>query len=240
MYLCRVGMKIRWEEWIAQDGADTVFFDSSLPNNGLNKKASQYSLKEGYGIRAFVDIDMIQDGITTTYRFSSPAFDIRDYDVDQYVTPQWSSVIQTFAPNGTEITPSVLTDDYTTFRVTHTWLLGPIVDISDFYVVHRIEEANAQGQIIEELSSITERRPITDSKLVGIAGETRTKITLSGGGEVVSECRIDPDQIASSTQYKLSCRLGSLTGTPLPVLGQKLAEDDTPKQKEDNDIKLLE
>lgn len=240
-YLARVGMKIRWETWINQPDADTVFFDNSLENNGLNKKASQYSLKEGYEIRVFIDVTMDQGGVETIYRFSSTGFDIRDYDLDAFITPEWVSTIRTFTPAGDEITPTVLTDDFTIMEVTHVRGFGPVTapQLADFYAIHRIEEDNAQGQVIEELSSITDRRPVDGSKLVGLVGETRTKISLVGGN-AVTECRVDPESLDASKSYKLSARLGSLTNTPLPVSGGKLKEDGDMKNKEDGDNKEKE
>ena len=66
-YLIRVGMKMRWETWIALPDANTVFYDNTKPNNNLNTKSSNYSLKEGYNIHAFLEFRMRKDGPVTQY-----------------------------------------------------------------------------------------------------------------------------------------------------------------------------
>lgn len=240
LFLCRIGMKIRWEDWIALPGADNVFFDNTKENNGLNHNSSNYSLKNGYQVHAFLEFVMEQDGSPTSYIFRTPAFDIRDYDKDAFSpSEEWTATVKTYAANGTEITPAIKTDEETRMEVTWVRTFAPVTDISDFYAIHRIEQQNATGQVIEELSSLAARRPITGSKLIGLVGETRTKISLVSG-DVVTECRIDHTQLDPNKDYKLSARLGSITNTPLPTAGTKLQEDGNDKNKEDGDFKKVE
>jgi len=239
-YLMRVGMKMRWEDWISLPNADTVFFDSTEPNNNLNTQSSNYSLKSGYAIKAIFEFGMSKDGLVTTYEFRSPDFDIRDYDLDQFGSPEWTASIKLIAPNATDITPTFLRDDFTTMQVTWSNPTNePITDISDIYVIHRIEELESKGQQIEELSSLTARRPVDDQKMVGISGETRTKITIVGG-KIRSESRIDFNQLDAEVDYDVSCRIGSISNTPVSVPGDKITEDAVMKDTESASNKVIE
>jgi hypothetical protein len=71
-YLLELGMKVNFEEWLVQPDADTVFYDVNEPNDGLNKKTSRYSLKEGYEIVTIVEAN-VQDSnnIVTNYKYIS-------------------------------------------------------------------------------------------------------------------------------------------------------------------------
>ncbi len=240
-YLIRVGMKMRWETWIALPDADTVFYDNTEPNNNLNTKSSNYSLKEGYNIHAFLEFGMSKDGDVTQYVFRSPVFDVRDYDMDMFITPEWSADIKTFAPNGTDITPNFLSDDFTIMKVTWSNPTNePITDITDIYAIHRIEENESQGQQIEELSSLAARIPVANQKMVALTGETRTKISIVGG-KILTESRIDFNQLDANVNYDISARIGSITNTPVPTAGaMKTTESAGDKDTEGGDAKEIE
>lgn len=238
-----IAFKIRWEEWIAQADADPVFFNAAQQNDGLNKKSSNYFSSNGYEIHAVLEFVMVQNGLATTYEFFSPALEIRDYDEDGNLTPDWSGVITTETELGSPLVgssgPAILTDAETTFKTTWTQTSGAVTDLSDFVVVHRMEERNSQGQQIEELSSLASRAPVTNQKLIGDDGETRVQLVLDSGN-VVSTCRIDHEQLDPTKQYDISARLFSLNNTPPVPPNTKLKEDGDFKEKEDDDFKVKE
>jgi hypothetical protein len=231
---------MRWEDWIALPGADAIFYDNTKPNNNLNTKSSNYSLKEGYAIHAIFEFGMSKDGSVTQYEFRTPAYDIRDYDLDAFSPAEWSADIKLFAPNTTDITPKFLTDDFTTMEVTWSNPANePIVDISDIYVIHRIEPRESKGQQIEELSSLAARRPAPDQVMIPLVVETRTKVSIVGG-KIVSESRIDYTKLAQGVEYDVSCRIGSISNTPVPVAGGKVTEGGDIKDTEGGDSKSIE
>ena len=54
-YNIQVGYKIPWQSWLEFKDAPTLFFNKSKPLNGLNQKASNYSLGVNYGIKVLFD-----------------------------------------------------------------------------------------------------------------------------------------------------------------------------------------
>jgi protein associated with RNAse G/E len=94
------------------------------PNNGLNKKSSNYSLKEGYELVVIVEANVASSkgipitGILTNYQFLSQPHAYYDYDLDNNVTPDWAVEILTIDENGINTNGVIQTSINTTIQAT--------------------------------------------------------------------------------------------------------------------------
>lgn len=149
-YFGNLGIKFLWQDWVALAGADTVFYDNSEQQNGLNKNASNYSLKEGYDIRVRICTDILKDGVITTYVQQSPTLEVCDYDEHD----GWTYEIKTFDENGIDLQGKISTTGLTTICGTATD--GTPYALSDLYGIMRIE-SSGQTQPYEILESSTLR-----------------------------------------------------------------------------------
>ena len=208
-YVCLIGQKISWQDWIANLAADTVFFDSVEPNNNLNEKSSNYSGLNDYEIRieteAYVSgVDSLNRAVEGVSEGVSGNINVFDYNEDGETTPVWSVEIktfdaETFAPLGVDI---LATKD-TLFQAEWTNSTGAVTTTAAAFVIHRIESFNDQGSQIEELSSIVQNpqkllRSVDGSGLLTLSVE---------GGKLVSRCLISNANIGANEQYYLSARI---------------------------------
>jgi hypothetical protein len=198
-YELRLGIKANFEEWISLPGANTVFYDANEPNNGLNLKSSNYSLKNGYELVVFIDAvaavvvqnppTFIPTNIFTNYQFLSQPHAYYDYDLDANVTPDWSVEIITLDENGAN--------------------LSGTTNLTNPYGIIRLNQSGGNIQTIFELSSI--RESIIGNPLIPLVGENYTKLT-DDNLTVVLECLIEGSSLDASLNYDISATLRDDTG----------------------------
>ena len=207
----QIGQKISWQEWISNNNVDNIFYNSSEPNNNLNNKSSNYSLKQGYEIKfaifsnVFGRDDQNVSG-ATDYLIASPSLEINDYDQDGNNTPLWSGVITTINPsNNTSLQGAILTGGSDTlFRITWSNISGPVTDVSNISIIHRIEESFQNGYDIDE-NGDTRPNP-SNNRLINKTGFTQIHVYTSAGN-VISECLIKGSELTAGTQYNLSGKI---------------------------------
>lgn len=238
-YQVYLGQKMSWQSWIANPDADTVFYDSTLPQNNLNYKSSNYSQLGNYSIRFAIlanvgGTNVLGQSGNTDYLIISPDILVNDYDKPT----TWAGVIETFNEAGTVNLGGVIrTDANTLFRVTWT-RTGAFNAGYNFWAIHRIEESNENGTDIYEFSNIISS--ITNNKLKEVSGSTLLKVTVTpSSNEVVTECLIDYTKLDPAKNYKISARLDDGTSIPYIPLG-KITEEDTGKITEDGQTKIIE
>ena len=208
-YELKLGIKANFEEWISQPDANTVFYDVNEPLNGLNKKSSNYSLKEGYEMLVIIEADvrLPSEGIilsqSTNYQFLSQPHAYYDYDLDNNLTPDWSVEIVTLDDNLADTSGIINTSINTTIRATFTPLSG-ITDLIAPYGIIRINQSGGNINTIFELSSI--RESILNNPLIPLVGESYTKLT-DNGTTVVLECLIDGSLLNATTNYDISATM---------------------------------
>lgn len=212
-YELRLGIKANFEEWIALPGADTIFYAANEPNNGLNLKSSNYSLKLGYELVVFIDARMavvvvnppnfIPSNVFTNYQFLSQPHEYYDYNLDNNATPDWAVEILTIDENGANTSGIVETSINTTVRATFTPLSGT-TDLVDPYGIIRLNQSGGTIQTINELSTI--RESIVGNPLIPLVGENYTKLT-DDGLTVVLECLIEGSSLDASLNYDISATL---------------------------------
>ena len=241
-YTGKIAVKIPWQEWIALLSADSIFYDSSQDQNGLNKKTSNYAGINDYQIKfaLFANLDGVNDvGETgsTDYQFISPDLVVYDYDLPT----DWSATIETFHPTtGVNLGGAILSDEDTHFKITWDKASGAVPAIVNHWAIHRIEVTGQNGTDIYELSSINDYP--TGNLLKPLSGETHLKMSLSSG-DIVTECLIDKNFINPGDNYNISGRLDDGEGgSPTPADG-KLTSGASPFAKVtdslSNDFKII-
>jgi len=204
-YELKLGIKANFEEWILQPDANTVFYDANEPNNGLNKKSSNYSLKEGYELVVIIESNLTKAKATysTNYQFLSQPHEYYDYNLDNNVTPDWSVEIVTIDENGINTNGVLQTSINTTIQATFTPLSGTTGLIAPYGII-RLNQSGGNIQTIYELSSI--RESILNNPLIPLVGESYTKLT-DNGTTVVLECLVDGSLLNATTNYDISATL---------------------------------
>lgn len=210
-YNFEIGQKIKWQDWILNNDVNNVFYDNSKDNDNFNYKSSNYSLKEGYEIKAAIYSNVYgtnDENVsgTTDYLITTPGLEINDYDVDGNTSIIWSGIIETINPsNGTSLQGAILGgSDNTLFRITWTNSNGPVASINDISIIHRIEEAFQNGDNIDENGD--SRLNPNNNRLINKNGFTEVDIYISDG-KVISECLIKGSNLTQGIQYSLSGKL---------------------------------
>jgi len=202
-YNFQLGLKIDWQEWVALNGVDTIFYDTNKSNNGLNKDSSNYSLKEGYTLMTIIDANISNLETTTQYIHKSELI-ANDFGV--IASEDWTLLpIETFDSALENLSQSILTGEETIIKAEFqpNFAITPVLD--DYYGIIRIEKyLSATDKEIYELSSV--RSAPVDNLLIPLELETVLKLSLNGNN-IVLECRTDSTLI-ENVQYNLYARLG--------------------------------
>jgi len=204
-YAFLLGLKINWQDWLSLPDADTIFYDPTEPNNGLNQNSSRYNLKEGYQLKTILRADVLESAqnITTEYITRS---DLNALDFDEFSIDDWTGVITTKREDtGADTGGSILGSGNTTI-ITATFTPNFVItpDPNDYTGIIRIVEQLPQSdKTITELSSVRSSQP--NNLLIPLDGEALTKVSVIGS-TVVLECRTDKTLVENIT-YTLSARL---------------------------------
>ena len=196
--------KIRWEDWIKNLFADTVFFNSGSPNNGLNFKSSNYSGVNNYGIRLAVranvqGLDDLGVSRSTDYQIISPELIINDYNTGI----EYTCIIETFREsNLAPLGGSVLVGENTLVRATFTASSGAITNLTGFWASLKIQTSSDSGQQISEISTT-----YIDSSNLLIPKDGFVFLDMQiVGGNVVCECIVNGNK-SESVNYNISARI---------------------------------
>ncbi|MGR3178867.1 MAG: WD40/YVTN/BNR-like repeat-containing protein [Candidatus Anammoxibacter sp.] len=204
-----VGIKLQWMDWINLPDADTVFFDNTKLENGLNRLISNYSAENGYEIVIFIDAEVSNGVVNTNYRFISPNIRVFQYDTDDTGDPStvWSGEVETFDQSSNDLKGNISGTENTDVKITFTALSGTISE-AVLYAIIRIEEFQQGGVLnIWELSSFRDRGD-EDNPLIPLSGQIKTIFTtLTSSVEV--ECSIDFSKLNTLSSYKITGRLGT-------------------------------
>lgn len=204
-----VGIKLQWMDWINLPDADTVFFDNTKPENGLNRLISNYSQENGYEIVIFIDAEVSNGVVNTNYRFISPNLRVYEYESDDTGNPstRWGGLVETFDQDANNLLGDIKAEENTDIKITFTALSGTISE-AVLYGIVRIEEFQQGGVLnIWELSSFRDKGN-SDNPLIPLTGQIKTIFTtLASSVEV--ECSIDFTKLNPLSSYKISGRLGT-------------------------------
>ncbi|NQZ74670.1 MAG: hypothetical protein HRT61_00915 [Ekhidna sp.] len=191
-YQVQFAQKIQWKEWVRNVNADTVFYNASEPNDGLNNKSSNYSGLNDYEVRAGLLVglsgtDQLGEEINGVALLISGILTVNDYDQDKANDPNiWSSAIEMREPDQTVNIGNVyFTDRASQIVSIHTNSGGAVTDLTGIVVLHRYEPENtASDEIVIQSASLTLE-----------------------GGNVVAKSLLDPSLLNRNQKYKISSRI---------------------------------
>jgi len=213
LYEAKVGVRFNFEEWIALLSANSVYFNASQLNNGLNLLSSNYSttyslpVADTFELKARLNANVRDaNGDVTNYQFLSNDLKAYFYDLDGNTPPDWECDIETYDTTGNLI--DIIYDNaFTDIKATFTKnpLASPTPpDLVTPYGWIRLDVTQGTINTPYELSTLY--APIPTSPLIPLPSETYCKITNSGA-TVILECRIDHDLLPSGSQLSLTARL---------------------------------
>ncbi len=204
-----IGFKVDWQDWIANSGVDTAFYDSTKLNNNMNNLASNYSEQKGYSIYARIKVTTQTEkgGVfqLTEYNCDSVKMIVEPYDEDG-LGPNWTQVVKLYDANNNAI-PKLkygermkMVIDYT--RATNTGLTAP-----DMRALHRIEPVGSPSPFfIEYMGSDGSVIPNLQQKFSN-GTLTGVEINVVGANRVTTTNYIDGTKLTPNVQYKLSGEL---------------------------------
>jgi hypothetical protein len=202
-YHLEVGYKIPWQEWLALVGADTVFYDISEQNNGLNNNTSNYTFTNDYKLRFLVDAEVETNSIVTNYVIASGDFEAYNYETDDIEPDAYTCAIQTYDIDDNPLSNNIIDQAYTRIEATFTPTAGGELFPANFYGIIRLEPINATSDAaISEISTIIEAP--TNSLLKQFTGSSRLATLTTSGSSYVVKCLVDTSLTSSGTQYKIS------------------------------------
>lgn len=124
-YDLEIGYKVPWQDWLELIGADTIFLDRSLSQNGLNQNSSNYSGLNNYVIKILIDANVETTGVSTNYVKPSGDFLSYNYNTDDQNPDAYSCVINTFNEDRIPILNNIIESGYTELRSVITPLTPP-------------------------------------------------------------------------------------------------------------------
>lgn len=152
-YNFAIGQKIKWQDWIFNADADAnAFFDNAKPNNNLNFKSSNYSGVSDYEIRIIpiantTGIDELGRAGVGLDIGNSGNIRVQDYGVSD--TAYTLADLKTLEPDTlADLAGQVLTNKPTLLE--SQFSTGSLATTSNVQIIHRLEESNAQGDVIQE------------------------------------------------------------------------------------------
>jgi len=228
-YEWRVGFKMNWQYWISLPNADSIFINTSDTFNGLNNRASNYSLKNGWSIRVLWEFNM--QGLDdegnigeTEYKFFTEAFDIFDFDEQDNDPTTWDCEIFTFDSQGNNLGGKILQNEYTNVKAIFTPQPPYIIDdILPYWGELRIAEQLQPGFNNDVLST---SKPIIDNnRLIPLNGESFASISLVSN-TIEIDGRVDFTKIKKNIGYKLSARLSNQDEPIQPIQWVFTTEND--------------
>lgn len=214
LYDAKVGVRFNFEEWIALLSANSVYFNASQLNNGLNLLSSNYSttyslpVADTFELKARLNANVRDaNGDVTNYQFLSNDLKAYFYDLDGNTHPNWECDIETYDTTGNLINV-IYDNEYTDIKATFTKnpLASPTPPDLTPNAWGWIRLDVTQGTINTPFELSTLYAPIPASPLIPLPSETYCKITNSGA-TIILECRIDNNLLPSGSQLSLTARL---------------------------------
>lgn len=214
-YLAYFATKIRWEDWILNENAPSVFFDASQLNNGLNNDWIGYLRALGWEINFFTEIVAIEDGELVQYK-NQFEFEFADYDENdlidtdhKYFRDSDDTLLNIGVdPDTGKPLGVVLSDEPTRIEIRFDILDAGTWDLPNTYGVMTIEVDKGAGRFEQrQLSSVWLSED--DNPLKPITGETKLKLEVDGTFKFLTmSAIIDPDLLTPSARYRVTGRVG--------------------------------
>ncbi len=226
-YTGRTAFRVNFQEWLELPNADTVFYDPSEPNNGLNQDASRYSLQNNYEIRILLDLDVSNGEVTTNYINSSATCNIYEYNEQDGSPVTWNCIEETFDTNMNNTNGVILKNENTILRATYVPTPAFTIDPGLYWGVVRLHEFNVQGNTVYELSTF--RDSVDNNPLISPNGTGFAKLdAVSGNIELCAE--VDYTRLDPNKDYVVTWRMGLDDQSPPVVPAVKIQIDGNTRQ----------
>lgn len=217
-YVGRFAQKVPWQSWISNPDTDSVFYDKTKPENGLNLKSDQFSDVNDYeihfGLKANLSgkSDLGVEGVTD-YLLLSPKLTINGYDENKSAAgASWTSEIKTINPQtSVDLDGGLIDGQDTLIRAEWTYTGGAITDLTGIFAAIRIEETDQPGYAITELSNVRDGQ--ANQLLYGSSNEKRLHVYLDSG-KVVCEALVRGNVKISGQAYNLSAAIKGAATPP--------------------------
>lgn len=206
-YSIQIGMMVDWQFWEQLLNADTVFYDVNQPNNGLNKKTSNYSDANDYDVRLAFLCNVKKNNskgkpVVTPYLSIGPESLVFDFDLDKNVTPKYTNTFVFKDENNNVISKSAIKNEEVEFTATFD---SAVVETStNFEAIVKIEEKELGTERSKQII-LTNENPLSGLALKPLDGETMLKKSVVGGNFTV-QCLIDGNQLPEK-KYSISAEL---------------------------------
>jgi hypothetical protein len=183
------GQKIRWQDWLNNPNADTVFFDNTKPKDNLNFKSSNYSGLQDYQVKMVVigrtsgtdDLGREGNGFDT---FAGGNITVKDYGISDVAYTV--SDVATFDPDTlVNLNGSILSDKPTLLE--SRFSTGAAPSLNNKLILHRYEKTKQLGNVLPEIEA-----------------------TLSiDGTDLVGQTLLDSSLFEQGVAYNFTSRLAS-------------------------------
>ncbi len=225
-YRLQTAIKANFEEWLELPDADTIFYDINEPNNGLNKKISRYSLQNDYEIVVIIESNVLDNnGVVTNYKYISQPHAYYDYDLDDNITPAWSTNIILFDEDNVNTGGIVYPGQIMRIKATFTPDSGA-TNFANPYGIFRIFQEG--GTIFNIREASTYRGDEYEGWITGI--------TLTDNGtNAVLEAYLNTNLLDDSLNYRITARLSD-SATEIGLI----TEDDIEIITENNDEIIID
>lgn len=214
-YLAYFATKIRWEDWIFNENAPSVFFDATKKNNGLNNDWYDYLTNAGWEINFFTEIVSSEDDELVEFK-NQFEIEFVDYDQNENIGTNhkyFRDSNDTLLNIGTDPETGkplgvVLSDEATRIEIEFEILDAGTWDLPNTYGVLTIEIDNGAGRFEQrQLSSVWGSE--NDNPLKPVDGETKLKMEVDGTFKFLTmSALVDPNLLDEGARYRVTGRVG--------------------------------
>lgn len=215
------GFMIRWEDWLALRNVPldvrNVFYDNSLPSNGLSNDWYRYLQTSGWQLSLFVHVDAQLNDRAVRYINTFP-IGFKDYDSNLSITP---TITYKVASTGVVISGGIdpitsdplgviLSDEKIQIEIEYERSTGVWANVSEIYSLTSIEIKDGAGRPQYQQIS-TEFAAQSSNPLESNLLNNRLEIVLVSPVLVRTICLVNPSKLGVATQYKVTGRIGCKT-----------------------------
>lgn len=214
-YLAYFGTKIRWEDWITRPDVPSAFFDDTKLSDGFNNDWYDYLITNGWDLRFFTEIIATENDELIQYE-NDFKFEFKDYDQNtdlivshEYFRDSDDALLNVgIDPETGKPLGVILKDEATRIEISFAIQTIDVWDLPSTYAVTTIEVDFGSGEFEQrQLSSVWGSE--SDNPLKPVSGETKLKMELSGGNQVLTtSCLVDPDLLIDAVRYRITGRVG--------------------------------
>ena len=201
-----LGIRVPWQDWIANNVVPNSFFDPSKPNNNKNQKTSNYD-NGTYDIKLMLSLNLgSTGGVNTNYELYSDASTIADFDTNGGT---FTGVPKFYDLTG-DITDNVFVDQDIRVEIEFPHALG-VLAVGDLWGRIWVEQSNATGNPFDlstDKDWTNPLSPIKPSDTLSTGNTTLVEI-VSINNLVTLICLTNKNNIINDVEYKFYGRLGN-------------------------------